>query len=234
MGSVAIFLIVVATALIAAGVSARIFRGRKVATGEAHTREGRRATVRGAVACDLPLRSPVTGTPALAYTVEIIATWRDGDRLRTATADTLRRVASFELDDGSGEVAVRPTPQDRLFPLVHRFDEGRSVSLANSVTGRPECFGEEAFPVDCDIVPGGVDHLRVVEKVVPIPSEATVVGEVRAGAMVRSRHRRLWIDGTAPSTLKMFTERFLPSLGETVMQAVFAVRDRVAPSLGKR
>lgn len=218
------FLVVTAAGLLGAGVSAARFRGRRSRTGAVAEREGRRVTVRGALKCADPLRSPVTGDTVLAYSVEVQATWPDGERLRQETVLKVRRVAPFVVDDGSGVVHVVVGPEDQLFPRVLAFDQTRKVALANSVTGRPETFGDADYAVDPDIVSGGADHLRVIEHTVQVPAEATVIGEVRAGALTRSRHFQLWVDGTGRTPLHLLTEHALPAVGRATMKALRSLR----------
>jgi len=222
------FFVVAAVVLAVAGVSAARFRGRRALTGHVSDCEGGRVTVRGKLRCAEPIKSPVTGQDVLAYSVEVQATFLDGPRLRRDTVLRVHRVAPFIVDDGSGPVHVAVGPDDRLFPLVLAFDLTRRVNLAKSVMGRPEHFGEAGYPVDPNIVSGGADFLRVIERTVALPSEATVIGEVRAGALTRSRHFELWVDGGGRTPIHLLTEHALPAVGQAMLRALLSLRRRTS------
>jgi hypothetical protein len=222
-------LITVAMAVLGAGVSAARFRGRTCPTGRMGTREGKRVNCRGEVLCPEPLVSPVTGQEVLAYRVEVYATWTDGERVRTKKVENIRRVAPFSVDDGSGPLPVRPSKHDKLFPEQVSFDQSRSISLAKSVTEQPELYGPQEFPVAPNLIPGGLDSARVVERVVPVPKMATAVGEVRAGALVGGRHFPLWLDGTARRPWHGVRDWFLPEVGQAVLRGIRWALDRMSP-----
>src|SRR5262245_37606076 len=59
-------------------------------------------SVQGAVVCQQPLQSPVTGTPCLYYSVKCTATWKDGDSEKSKVLDEQKVAAQFAIDDGSG------------------------------------------------------------------------------------------------------------------------------------
>lgn len=222
-----IFVIAAVVVLLVAGVSAARFRGRTMQTGTVAAREGRRVTCRGAVVCAEPLLSPVTQRPVLAYRLEVHVTWPDGPRARTRQIETIRRIADFVVDDGSGAMLVRPGPKVQLFPEERSFDQSRSFSLAKAVMGRPELFGPAEYPVLPDVVPGGIDRARVVEHVVPVPAQATAVGEIRAGVMVGGRYYPVWIDGTARRPWHVLTDWVLPSIGRWVLGLVRLAAQRI-------
>ena len=202
---------------------------RRTPKGQAAEREGKRMNCRGVVYCPEPLVSPVTGTRVLAYRVEVYATWVDGDRLRTRKVEDVREVAPFHVDDGTGPLSVRPTERDKFFPERVSFDQSRSISLAKSVMERPELFGSREYPVRTNLVPGGLDRARVVERVVPIPEVATAVGGIRSGTLVGGRHFPLWLDGTARRPWHVITDWLLPALGQGVLRGVQLGLERVSP-----
>lgn len=215
--------------VVAAGVSAARFRGRTMPTGRADHREGKRVNCRGSVHCPEPLLSPVTGTQVLAYRVEVHGSWTEDAQIKTRKITELREVASLSVDDGSGPLAVEFAERDKLFPECVTFDQSRSISLAKSVMDRPELFGPLEFPVAPNLVPGGLDRARVVERVVPIPTVATAVGAIRGGILVGGRHFPLWLDGTARRPWHLINDWLLPALGDAVLSAVRRMLDRGAP-----
>ena len=222
-------LIGAAVGVAAAGVSAARFRGRSMPTGRAERREGKRVNCRGSVHCPEPLLSPVTGTQVLAYQVEVYGSWTEDAQVHTRKLTELREVASLCVDDGSGPLGVEFTPRDKLFPECVTFDQSRSVSLAKSVMDRPELFGPLEFPVAPNLVPGGLDRARVVERVVPIPTVATAVGAIRGGVLVGGRHFPLWLDGTARRPWHLINDWLLPAVGDAVLAAVRRLLNRTAP-----
>ena len=211
-------LLAASISVVVAGVSAARFRGRTTPTGQTGRREGKRINCRGSVHCPEPLISPVTGARVLAYRVEVHGTWLDGARMRTRKMQDVREVASFIVDDGTGPLKVQLGERDKLFPELVSFDQSRSVSLAKSVMERPELFGPGDYPVASNLVPGGLNRARVVERVVPVPVVATAVGAIRSGVLVGGKHFPLWLDGTARRPWHLINDWLLPAVGETVLQ----------------
>ena len=216
--------------IVAAAISAARFRGRTTSTGRIERREGKRINCRGSVHCPEPLVSPVTGARVLAYRVEVYGTWLDGTRMRTRKMTDTREVASFIVDDGTGPLEVRLGDRDKLFPELVSFDQSRAVSLAKSVMERPELFGPGEFPVAPNLVPGGLNRARVVERVVPVPVVATAVGAIRAGVLVGGKHFPLWLDGTARRPWHLINDWLLPALGESVLRGGRRLLAHVLPA----
>ncbi len=205
-------------------VAVAVFRGSDQPTGRCASMRSRRVTCAGTVQCAQPLQSPASAQPVLAWRIEVHATFREKGRLVTRIVHEESQIAQFVLDDGSGPVPVAPAEHDILMPWQVAVDEAHAVTLAGSVTGRPERFGPAEYAVLPDVVPGGADRLRVVERVVMVPVLAVVSARASGGRLAASRDMPLMVEPQRASVPAFVGRVLLPRMGQAVLRAVRRLR----------
>jgi hypothetical protein len=141
-------------------------------------------SVEGAVRCERPLISPVSGTPCLYYKVKVVGSWKEGDTTKSKDYHVDEQAAAFAVDDGSGPVII-DARKGGDFDLEKKFDqtkkEGFFADLKNAVGHKePIIFGNFAF----DNPPMSVaNQFTCTEHVLPLPPKLYVVGKHQEGVI---------------------------------------------------
>jgi hypothetical protein len=191
-------------------------------------------SVEGAVRCEQPLRSPVTGTPCLFYELRVTKSWKDGETEKTKELTHDKRAAAFTVDDGSGPVAIDAT-QGGDFEPVETKRESKGTGLMAGLTGGEVVFG--AYKVEAGMLTLGSGlKFHVEERVLPVVPKLYVCGKAGDGGgsigspswrqLILSNKSRDEILGAAAKAAKIFLPAgagtTLAGVGLTVVAALVA------------
>ena len=144
-------------------------------------------STQGTVECPEPLVSPVTGTACLYYKLEVIGTWKEGDSDKKKTYLEEKVGAAFCLNDGSGAVPI-DVSQGGDFDMQKTFDETKKEGMFADLKGvvgkgEPIMFGNYGFE---NPPMSKANRFRCVERVLPLPPSAYVLGKLEEGVITRA------------------------------------------------
>ena len=131
----------------------------------------------GAVACQQPLVSPVTGTPCLFYEIKCTAEWKDGDTTKTKEIDHQKVAATFAIDDGSGPVWIDAREGGDFEPTQTK-EETKGTGLIGGITGADIAFGQ--YRVSPGVLSIGTKY-TVKEQVLPLQPKIYACGKAAEG-----------------------------------------------------
>jgi hypothetical protein len=153
--------------------------GDVAARGAAAAGDKGAVSVEGAVACAQPLVSPVTGTPCLYWELRVTKAWKAGQTRHTKQLAHEKRAAAFQVDDGSGPVAVDASQGGDFEPTQNK-SESKGTGFKAGITGGELAFGNYRLQVEALTLGSGVTY-HVEERVLPVVPKLYVCGKTDAG-----------------------------------------------------
>lgn len=200
MGPIGLLLVALGMIGLIYGIFQRMKAGRVTdaplaSTGDAAARGASLAgpkgqiSAQGAVLCQQPLMSPVTGTPCLFYDLKVTAEWKDGDTTKTKELDHQKVAAQIALNDGSGPVWVDLREGGDFEPTMKKEME-QSTGVLKGIVGGEISFG--SYRVNAGIGSLGTTY-KVVEEVLPVQQSLYVCGKMgdNGGVIVAPKWRSM-------------------------------------------
>ncbi len=140
----------------------------------------------GAIQVQQPLIAPCSGKPCLYYEIKVERMWEktvateNGTKTEkgTSTVATSEQGSQFQVNDGSGPVAVDAREKVDT-DLTKSFEQAQNVSYGDLV------FGQYSVHVPYS---GGEEHttgVRAIEKILPAEGNVFVMGKLAGGAITK-------------------------------------------------